>query len=168
MRWKSSDYAGWGRVLRASGDLARPERRSTLDAVVSDAPAPAIGMRRSYGDAALNSGGKAIDMTRLDRMLGFDAASGELHVEAGAQIGEIAAAFAPRGWLPAVMPGTGFATVGGCIAQDVHGKNHHQVGSFCQHVTEITLLQGGKTVVVTPDKKAACSRRRRAGLARPA
>ncbi len=164
MRWKTSEYAGWGRVLRASGDLARPERRSSLDAVVADAPAPAIGMRRSYGDAALNSGGRAIDMTRLDRMLGFDAASGELHVEAGAQIGEIAAAFAPRGWLPAVMPGTGFATVGGCIAQDVHGKNHHQVGSFCQHVTEITLLQGNKTVVVTPDKKAGLFKATAGGL----
>jgi len=140
MTWKTVDYAGWGRALKASGELARPERRSALTALPA---APAIGMRRSYGDAATNSGGRAIDMTRLDRLLAFDPDSGTLEVEAGARIGDIAAAFAPRGWLPAVLPGTGFATVGGCIAQDVHGKNHHVAGSFGQHVAALTLLQNG-------------------------
>lgn len=145
MSWKETDYTGWGRAITASGAVARPERRAALLAL---APAPAFGERRSYGDAALNSGGRAIDMTRLDRLLDFDAETGLLHVEAGARIGEIAEAFAPRGWLPAVMPGTGFATVGGCIAQDVHGKNHHHAGSFGAHVTEITLSQHGREVVV--------------------
>jgi decaprenylphospho-beta-D-ribofuranose 2-oxidase len=164
MRWKTADYSGWGRALTATGELARPERQRALDEVLGDTHAPAIGMCRSYGDAALNNGGRAIDMTRLDRMLGFDAKTGILHVEAGARIGEIAAAFAPEGWLPPVMPGTGFATIGGCIAQDVHGKNHHGMGSFCQHVASITLKQQGKTIEVTPDKTPDLFRATAGGL----
>lgn len=152
MIWKSATYSGWGRALKATGDLARPERQAALSALLKDGLAPAIGNRRSYGDAALNNGGQAIDMTRLDRMLSFDTETGILEVEAGARIGEIAAAFAPRGWLPPVMPGTGFATVGGCIAQDVHGKNHHHAGSFCQHVVSLTLLTAKGPREVTPDK----------------
>lgn len=147
MSWSEQKYSGWGRALTATGAVARPERRADLAALEA---APAFGMRRSYGDAPLNNGGRAIDMSRLDRLLDFEAATGTLHAEAGARIGEIAEAFAPRGWLPAVMPGTGFATVGGCIAQDVHGKNHHHAGSFGAHLAEITLLQHGREVVALP------------------
>lgn len=151
MIWKTTTYAGWGRALSATGEIARPERARALETILAEGLAPAVGMRRSYGDASLNNGGRVIDMTRLDRMLGFDPATGILEVEAGARIGEIAAAFAPRGWLPAVMPGTGFATVGGCIAQDVHGKNHHHVGSFCQHVVSLRLRATTGEVEVLPD-----------------
>ena len=134
MIWKTVEYSGWGRVHRAKGDLARPERMSLLKQIIAERPAPAIGMRRSYGDACLNDGGHAVDMTRLDRVLEFDSDTGRIHVEAGCQIGDLLKAFAPRGWLPPVMPGTGFATVGGAIAMDVHGKNHHHAGSFGGHV----------------------------------
>jgi len=164
MRWKTADYSGWGRALWAKGDIARPERLGALDEALSDGMVPAQGMRRSYGDAALNSGGRMVDMSRLDRMLSFDEATGLLDVEAGARIGEIAAAFAPRGWLPAVMPGTGFATVGGCIAQDVHGKNHHGAGSFCEHVVSLTLRQGDRTRTVTPEKTPELFRATAGGL----
>lgn len=164
MLWKSADYSGWGRVLHAKGDIARPERQSALGAVLEDGLVPAMGMRRSYGDAALNNDGRAVDMTRLDRMLGFDAETGILDVEAGARIGEIAAAFGPKGWLPAVMPGTGFATVGGCIGQDVHGKNHHHVGSFCEHVVSITLRSAKGVVEVTPEMTPALFRATAGGL----
>ncbi len=155
MSWKSTLYSGWGRALTATGEMARPERAGALEAILDQGLCPAIGNLRSYGDAALNHGGRAIDMTRLDRMLGFDPATGVLEVEAGARIGEIAAIFAPQGWLPPVMPGTGFATVGGCIAQDVHGKNHHHAGSFCQHVLSLRLrtAKGIRDIdpVKTPD-----------------
>lgn len=164
MTWKTTTYSGWGRALKATGDIARPERQSALEACLADGLAPACGMRRSYGDAALNGGGRLIDMTRLDRMLAFDPDTGILEVEAGARIGEIAAAFAPRGWLPAVMPGTGFATVGGCIAQDVHGKNHHHLGSFCQHVVSLRLRQAKGTVTVSPEKTPDLFRATAGGL----
>lgn len=107
MRWKTADYAGWGRVHTATGDVARPERVSTLEAILKEEPAPAIGMCRSYGDACLNDASRAIDMTRMNRVLGFDEATGILEVEGGCQIGELARIFAPRGWLPAVMPAPG-------------------------------------------------------------
>jgi decaprenylphospho-beta-D-ribofuranose 2-oxidase len=150
MNWaKDQTHTGWGRALSATGDIARPN-----DACSLTADAPAVGNRRSYGDAPLNSGGKAIDMTRLDGILAFDRETGLLSVQAGITLGELNRIFAPQGWLPAVMPGTGFATVGGAIAMDVHGKNHHRAGSFCQHVTSITLIQGDKTHTITPKTAA--------------
>ncbi|PTV95883.1 decaprenylphospho-beta-D-ribofuranose 2-oxidase [Rhodobacter aestuarii] len=144
---KDTHYTGWGRALRAKGPVARPEKLRHLAELP---PTPAFGMRRSYGDAPLNSGGAMVDMSGFDRFLAFDPETGCLTVEAGARIGDVATAFVPQGWIPAVMPGTGFATVGGCIAQDVHGKNHHHVGSFGAHVTEIVLLQNGVELTATP------------------
>lgn len=163
MQWaKDQSYAGWGRVKRARGDIARPETPKTLTA-----DAPAIGNRRSYGDAPLNDGGKAIDMTRLDRIIAFDRNTGLITLEAGITLGELARILAPQGWLPAVMPGTGFATVGGAIAMDVHGKNHHHAGSFCEHVTSITLIQD-KPRKITPKSgalwKATCGGLGQTGL----
>ncbi len=155
MLWKTLTYSGWGRVAEATGPVARPERVSSLAAALADDAGPAIGNCRSYGDACLSDGRSAIKMVRLDRMISFDADAGVLDVEAGMCVGEIAKIFAPQGWLPAVMPGTGFATVGGCIANDVHGKNHHGAGSFGQHVVEITLMNGDKTTVISPSKNAA-------------
>lgn len=137
---------GWGRASAAEAEVARPERLAHLPTELG----PAIGGRRSYGDAALNSGGRAIDMTRLDRILSFDPATGRVEVEAGISIGALLRVFAPQGWMPAVMPGTGFATVGGAIAMDVHGKNHHHAGSFGAHVMAITLRQTGGDVRITP------------------
>lgn len=145
MIWaKDQTYSGWGRALHAKGDIATPYTAENLRAV-----GPATGNRRSYGDAPLNSGGKAIDMTKLDRIISFDRETGLLTVQAGITLGELTRVFAPQGWMPAVVPGTGFATVGGAIAMDVHGKNHHHAGSFCQHVTAITLIQD-KPRKITP------------------
>ena len=154
MRWKNTEYCGWGRAIRAKAEIARPERQSALAALSKEVHAPAIGQLRSYGDAALNNNGRAIDMTRLDRIVDFDAVEGTVTVEAGARIGDLGRILAPRGWIPTVMPGTGFATVGGCIANDVHGKNHHVDGSFGQHVASVTLVQNGKRKTITPDKNA--------------
>lgn len=149
MLWKTEEYSGWGRALTATGERARPERLRDLSA-----EAPAQGNRRSYGDAPLNTDGKVIDTTRLDRICSFDSATGVIEVEAGCTIATLARVFAPKGWLPAVMPGTGFATVGGCIANDVHGKNHHNLGSFGQHVLEITLITADGPRQITPDDGA--------------
>ena len=164
MRWKTTEYSGWGRALTATVEMARPERLSALIALSAETPAPAVGQRRSYGDAALNDGGRTIDMTRMDRIIGFDGTTGVVAVEAGVQIGDLGRVFAHQGWIPPVMPGTGFATIGGCIANDVHGKNHHTVGSFGQHVTEITLLQNGKIKTIAPKKSVELFRATVGGL----
>ncbi len=158
------DLTGWGRVLKATSDVSRPERQSVLAREVAEAPAPAMGRRRSYGDAPLNNGGRAVDMTRLDRMLALDEDTGILTVEGGARIGEINARLAPRGWLVPVMPGTGFATVGGAIAMDVHGKNHHHAGSFGQHVTDIHLLTPKGEKRTGPDRQKELFRATVGGL----
>lgn len=155
MRAKTLDYTGWGRVEHTTGDVARPERASAVAAIIAESPAPAIGMRRSYGDACLNSEGAAIDMTRMDRVLSFDPESGIAEIEAGAQVGQLLKLFAPHAWLPPVMPGTGFATVGGAIAMDVHGKNHHQAGTFGCHVLAMTLMTPNGPLRVTPDSDEA-------------
>lgn len=147
MRWKTEEIAGWGRSIKATTQIARPDRQTGLE----QAPAaPAMGRRRSYGDAALNDDGRAYDMTKLDRFLNFDKSSGHLCAEAGVTLGEIARVFAPKGWIPPVMPGTGFATLGGAIAMDVHGKNHHVAGSFGEHLKDITLVQNGARRRITP------------------
>lgn len=164
MIWtKDETTRGWGRVRSAVSDIARPMDPKTLSAV-----APAVGNRRSYGDAPLNDGGKAIDMTQLDQIIAFDRDSGLLTVQSGITLGELTRILAPQGWMPAVMPGTGFATVGGAIAMDVHGKNHHNAGSFCHHVTQITLIQGDKPRSITPKSgalwKATCGGLGQTGL----
>lgn len=148
MQTRRLELTGWGRALRAVSDVTRPEKMTTLESGLEDAPAPAIGNCRSYGDACLNDGGRLVDMTRLDRMLGLDEETGTLTVEGGARIGDLNARLAPRGWLMPVMPGTGLATIGGAIAMDVHGKNHHHAGSFGLHVTQITIVtpKGRKTI----------------------
>lgn len=155
MRWKETEYTGWGRVLKARGEIARPERASALAELIRVSAAPAIGRLRSYGDACLNSNGRAIDMTRLDRAVSFDPETNLAEVEAGMMIGQMLEMFAPMGWLPPVMPGTGFATVGGAVAMDVHGKNHHVAGSFGCNVEAITLMtpDGPKRISTSRNKE---------------
>ena len=131
--------SGWGRYpvlecrlerLRGGEDLReRWGRPTTLIA---------RGNGRSYGDAALNPD-LTLSMLALDRMLAFDAATGLLTCEAGVLLADILATFVPRGWFPPVVPGTKFVTVGGMIAADVHGKNHHRDRTFGAHVESLTL-----------------------------
>lgn len=152
MRWKEAELTGWGRVLRARTRLARPEKETALAATMADTPCPAMGRLRSYGDAALNDGGHAIDTARLDRIIDLDGDSGMLTAEPGLTVGEMLRILSPKGWMPPVVPGTGFATLGGCIANDVHGKNHHGAGTFGQHVSAIALLRpDGSRATATPD-----------------
>lgn len=99
------------------------------------------GMGRSYGDSCLNDGGRLLLTRGLDRFIAFDSANGRLRCEAGVTLAEIIAFALPRGWFLAVTPGTKFVTVGGAIANDVHGKNHHRAGSFGNHVRAFELLR---------------------------
>jgi len=116
----------------------------------------AIGLRRSYGDSCLNSGGALIDMRGLDRFIAFDAESGILRAEAGVSFSEILRLVAPKGWFPPTTPGTRFVTLGGALANDVHGKNHHGAGSIGRHVRAFGLLRSDRgRLTVTPQNDPA-------------
>ena len=100
-----------------------------------------FGNGRSYGDVCLNEGGVLLDCKGLNRLIDFDAERGILRCEAGILLAEILAWVVPKGWFVPVTPGTRFVTVGGAIANDVHGKNHHRVGTFGCHVQQFELLR---------------------------
>ena len=110
-------------------------------ALISDASKHFLprGLGRSYGDVCVNDGGTLLHTFRRDRLLAFDDVHGVLTCEAGASLADIAEALLPRGWFLPVVPGTRYVTVGGAIANDVHGKNHHVNGTFGRFVREIKL-----------------------------
>lgn len=130
--------AGWGRYPVIDAEVIGGSRVSDIQRAVRAGPILARGLGRSYGDSSLAA--RALDMTSLDRFLEFDPASGLLTCEAGVSLSEILRVFVPRGWFPPVSPGTRYVTVGGAIAGDVHGKNHHKHGSFGDHVERMSLV----------------------------
>lgn len=139
--------AGWGNYPRAEiRALPVRGRAEALAAVGAEPGLIARGNGRSYGDAALNKGATLL-MTRSNRLLAFDEASGLLRCEAGVLLSEILDLFVPRGWFVPVTPGTKFVTIGGMIASDVHGKNHHGAGSFGEHVESLDLALADGSVV---------------------
>jgi decaprenylphospho-beta-D-ribofuranose 2-oxidase len=148
---------GWGRASGTMSHLAQID--SVADAVSAlrrsdNRGVVPRGLGRSYGDAAQNAGGTALDLTKMNRILSLDA-SGEpatVTVQAGVSLDLLMRAVLPFGlWVP-VLPGTRQVTVGGAIAADVHGKNHHTEGSFGNHVRSLDLLMAdGKMRTVTPD-----------------
>jgi FAD/FMN-containing dehydrogenase len=150
------ELSGWGRYPRFQTDARAIARPDDLPSIV----APLIGYvargnGRAYGDAAI--GAQTTLLTRrLDRMRSFDPATRQLVVEAGVLIGDIIATFAPRGFFPIVVPGTKLVTVGGAIAADVHGKNHHRDGGFGASVVAIKIvLPSGEVVTASRTENAA-------------
>lgn len=137
-------FTSWGRVRHLPHvALSVPSRHVPLP--LSESSVLPHGNGRSYGDSNLNPGGALLLARKLDRFIDFDAATGLLTCEAGVLLSEILRLVVPQGWFLSVTPGTQFVTVGGAIANDVHGKNHHAVGSFCHHVTQFELLRSDGT-----------------------
>lgn len=139
--------SGWGANLRADCVLVEPETPAEIATRLDRAGTVARGLGRSYGDAALNAGGQVLGLHKVDRYLTFDERTGTLTCEAGLSLARIIQDFAPRGWFPMITPGTKFVTVGGCIANDVHGKAHHAQGSFNTCVDAFTVLLASGEVV---------------------
>ncbi|HWC63824.1 MAG TPA: FAD-binding oxidoreductase [Rhizomicrobium sp.] len=139
--------SGWGRYPAAEVHLAHARSAAEVSAAVAGAGhVIARGNGRAYGDAALCPE-LTLEMGRMDRLLSFDQETGWLTCQAGVLIADILRVFVPRGFFPMVVPGTKFVSVGGAIAADIHGKNHHGAGSFCDHVNEISLLTASGEVV---------------------
>lgn len=134
----NKELSGWGRFPRVYCELQRPERYAELRAAAG--PTIARGQGRAYGDAALNAAHRVLLTERLNRLLEFDQQSGVLRAEAGLTMQELLDFALPRGWFPLVTPGTKYVSLGGCVAADVHGKNHHHDGAFSSSVVSLELI----------------------------
>jgi len=162
--WRS-DYRSWGGAQVAEHRVERPASRDAAAAALATKRATTalpFGCGRSYGDVALNPRGTLIDSRGLDRFIGFDRRTGILRCEAGMTIAEIISLLArPRPgetrWFLPVMPGTRFVTIGGAIANDVHGKNHHRLGTFGRHVLAMEIAR-------TDGTRQICSPTENSGL----
>jgi FAD/FMN-containing dehydrogenase len=141
--------SGWGRAPVVPGREVRSE-----DLVRATAGRPlSRGLGRSYGDSSLPAAGdlEVASTTLADRILSFDEATGVLRAEAGLALQAIFRLFLPRGWFVPVTPGTQFVTLGGMVASDVHGKNHHRAGTFGAHVLELKLqVADGRVITCSP------------------
>ncbi len=127
------------RTETVTADLRRPDRYRALTAAVGNGGFAARGGGLSYCMASAADGQTAIDMTRFNRVLGFDDTTGIIRVEAGATLGDIVRIGVPQGWLLPVLAGHPKITVGGSVAFDTHGKSQHDVGNFGDHIIELTL-----------------------------
>ncbi len=142
--------SGWGRYPKADCTLVSARSPADVEAAIVAAPLIARGNGRAYGDAAMNAG-QTLAMTGMDRMLSFE--DGVLVAEAGVLLADIIQTFLPRGWFPMVTPGTKYVSLGGAIAADVHGKNHHLDGSFrtCVDWVDVMGPDGAVTRTVPGD-----------------
>ena len=159
-------YQSWGRYPNAS-QFIEPVfwRESGLPRMSRNGTVLCHGLGRSYGDACLNDGGTLLATRGLDRFIAFDDATGILRCEAGVSLAEILDLTVPRGWFLPVLPGTGFVTIGGAIANDIHGKNHHSAGSFGNFVRRLFLRRSdGQAVLCSENSDAELFRASIGGL----
>ena len=146
---------GWGRTEPSVAVVAEPHSPDEVAGLVKGADSRGViarGLGRSYNNAAQNAGGLVVSTVGMQDVLSFDAESGIVCCEAGVSLEQLMVDLLPAGWFVPVSPGTRKVTVGGAIAADVHGKNHHVAGSFARHVLSIDLLTAsGDVRKVTPE-----------------
>lgn len=146
-------YESWGRYPKVTN-------QTVLRATSPSAPLPLpsdnlsvlpFGLGRSYGDSCVNDNNAIIETSGLSNLISFNAETGVLRAESGVNLATILEVFVPRGWFLPVTPGTKFVTLGGAIANDIHGKNHHRAGTFGCHVTRFGLLRStGEHLTCSP------------------
>jgi FAD/FMN-containing dehydrogenase len=147
----------WGRVVKVEQRVHEPAFVDELAGLLSASGSSlGCGLSRSYGDVCLNGGGSLIRMHRLDRVLSADWQTGVIRAEAGVSLDALLRLTVPKGWFVPVTPGTKFVTLGGAVANDVHGKNHETAGTFGCHVRALGLLRStGQLLEIGPDREPA-------------
>ena len=143
MNWKALTLTGWGRLTRAAVSACAPRENGGVRVAIESADDRGIlafGRGRSYGDVALNNGGRTIVTTNLDEIHSFNSEDGTLVCGPGVTFQQLLREFLPRGYAVPVSPGTAFVSIGGAVANDVHGKNHDRYGSFGDHVQWLHLM----------------------------
>jgi decaprenylphospho-beta-D-ribofuranose 2-oxidase len=147
--------SGWGGTPTSASRVVHPPDRHELAKAALDAGtrgAIARGLGRAYGDAAMNAGGLVVDATNVSGVLDLDPETGLVRVLAGTSLDDLMRVSVPQGWFLPVTPGTRFVTVGGAIASDVHGKDHHAAGTFGSHVHSIVMaLPDGTITTLEPE-----------------
>ena len=151
------ELRGWGRTAPSHACVASPGDEASIGRLLETAARPLIarGLGRSYGDAAQSSGGVVVETSQLAGIGPLDEEAGCIEVGGGVSLHRLMQEIIPRGWFVAVTPGTRYVSVGGAIASDIHGKNHHCDGSFSRHVTSMVLATPTGTRVVTPQDDPA-------------
>ena len=149
-----TEIYGWGRYPKQDARLLMPSTIASLESISKQENSFITrGMGRSYGDSA--NAPHVLQTTYINHFIEFDKATGKLTAEAGITLREILEVIVPSGWFLPVTPGTSYVTLGGAIASDVHGKNHHSAGTFGQHVKSLSIVLGtGEVVTASPQSHA--------------
>lgn len=147
MKYEIKDISGWGRYVKAPCKIFAPPNIIEACQTIKKEGVISRGLGRSYGDASLNENRYVCKTLFFDKFVDFDCNSGLLRCESGVSLNDILQVFTPNGWFLPVTPGTKHVTVGGAIACDVHGKNHHKDGSFSRFVKNIWVLTSDSNVL---------------------
>ncbi len=143
MKYEEQEISGFGKYPKVKSKIYRPATvTETIESISkpNETSVIARGLGRSYGDASLNENNFVSEDLLLNKYISFDEQTGVLKCEPGVSIEDILETFVPRGWFPPVTPGTKYVTIGGAIASDIHGKNHHKDGSFSNFLNNFTIL----------------------------
>ncbi len=152
---KQESLAGWGNFPVSTCYTAYPSREEEIKKLIREGNIIARGLGRSYGDQAINKDGLVMISSHLNYLLAWDEQTGILECESGVSLEDIINVFVPKGWLPMICPGTKYVTIGGAIANDIHGKAHHVDGSFYKCVISMrVLLANGEIVTASREENA--------------
>jgi FAD/FMN-containing dehydrogenase len=155
----------FGGLTSTLGGFSSPHWADELASSFSAGSFLPVGMGKSYGDVGLTSGSNAVSSLALNRIIHWDDMTGILECEAGVLLTDIQSVFAKQGWLLPVTPGTSFVTLGGAVANDVHGKDHHVLGTFGEHILSFTLMRSsGELLVCSPTENSEMFRATIGGL----
>jgi len=147
MKFEEIELSGFGKYPKAKCKVTRPPGIFDINELLKSDSVIPRGLGRSYGDASLNENGVVAETALMNRFISFDESAGIVRCEAGVTYKDLLDTFVIRGWFPAVTPGTKYVTMGGAIASDVHGKNHHKVGSISSFVRSFRILAASGEII---------------------